>query len=177
MSNYLWGLMPNWMRGQLSTRMSSKLPTVLLRVLSNMPISLRTELPNSLPSRLPNSLRTKLSRLPNNMWNYLQQLPTMCNLPNRQHLSTNVLHMPTMRVLLRSIHLKRNRHWWKEMSQPNKNNQTTQKLPATTPKQGCQPYIPRQPLTEERIKEIITETLITLNLLPAAQKKKAITNV
>ncbi len=62
------------------------------------------------------------------------------------------------------------------MSQPNKNNQTTQP-PATTPKQGCQPYIPRQTLTEERIKEIITETLITLNLLPAAQKKKAITNV
>ena len=34
---------------------------------------------------------------------------------------------------------------------------------------------PRQPLTDEKIKEIIIETLIELGLVPEAQKKKVIT--
>jgi hypothetical protein len=34
---------------------------------------------------------------------------------------------------------------------------------------------PRQSLTEEKIKEIVMETLIELDLVPKAKKKKAIT--
>jgi hypothetical protein len=63
------------------------------------------------------------------------------------------------------------------MTHPQVNNPTTQKPHATTPKQTCQPYLPKQSLTEERIKEVVTDMLIALDLIPKAQKKKVIANV
>ena len=43
-----------------------------------------------------------------------------------------------------------------------------------TSSQTCQP---RQSLTEEKIKEIVMETLIELDLVPKARKKKVIVPV
>jgi hypothetical protein len=61
------------------------------------------------------------------------------------------------------------------MTQPNQNQQTPQKPPV--PFNGAQPpqFHPQPQLTEEKVKEVIMETLIQLNLVPHAQKQKAIT--
>ncbi len=44
--------------------------------------------------------------------------------------------------------------------------------------QACyQPRQNQQVITDQKVKEIVMETLIELDLIPKAQKKKAITNV
>jgi len=63
------------------------------------------------------------------------------------------------------------------MTQPQVNNPPAQKPRAIAPNQTRQPFPPKQSLTEERIKEIVTETLIAFNLIPTVPKKKMIANV
>lgn len=62
------------------------------------------------------------------------------------------------------------------MTQPNQNQQAPQKPPVPSFNRAQTPqFHPQTPqLTEERIKEVIMETLIKLDLIPRAQKKKAI---
>ncbi len=62
------------------------------------------------------------------------------------------------------------------MSQPQVTNKQIPKTPVTS-NQKFQPCRPMQSLTEERVKEVITETLITFNLIPPVHQKKVIANV
>jgi hypothetical protein len=61
------------------------------------------------------------------------------------------------------------------MTQTGVNQQTTAKTPVPNFNQAQHPIQPQKQLTEENIKEVIIETLIQLDLIPLAQKKKAIT--
>ena len=61
------------------------------------------------------------------------------------------------------------------MPQPHVNSQTHRKPKATAFNPIYQPHPPRQVLTEDQVKKIVTETLIAFDLIPKAQKKKGIT--
>jgi hypothetical protein len=58
-----------------------------------------------------------------------------------------------------------------KVANQNPSSQGKQTPSPQAPKQTSQP----KPPTEEKIKEIVLETLIELNLVPNAQKKKEIT--
>jgi hypothetical protein len=61
------------------------------------------------------------------------------------------------------------------MTQPNLNQETPPKPPMPVFNQAPRPIPVTQHLTEERIKEVVVETLIAFDLIPKTQKKKAIT--
>jgi hypothetical protein len=66
-----------------------------------------------------------------------------------------------------------------DMSKPNPANESFQKK--QNPAQTQQPYNKlgqnQQFITDERIKQVIIESLIELNIVPIPQKKKALINV
>jgi hypothetical protein len=59
----------------------------------------------------------------------------------------------------------------RNMPQESQNPQTQQNPNRPQTNQTSQP---QQPMSEEKIKEVIMDTLIELNLVPVAQKRKAI---
>jgi hypothetical protein len=60
------------------------------------------------------------------------------------------------------------------MTQQNLNQQTQQKNQVPASNQAQQPHFTQKPVTEANVKEIVIETLIQLDLIPRAQKIKAI---
>ncbi|MGD6807996.1 MAG: hypothetical protein ACQCN4_13685 [Candidatus Bathyarchaeia archaeon] len=61
------------------------------------------------------------------------------------------------------------------MTQQSVTPQTVNKPITPAFNQAAQPFPLKQPITEERVKELVVETLITLDLIPKTQKNKAIT--
>ncbi|MCW3984252.1 MAG: hypothetical protein NWE96_09705 [Candidatus Bathyarchaeota archaeon] len=61
------------------------------------------------------------------------------------------------------------------MTQPNPNQQTPPKAPVPASNQAHPPHPTFPQPTDARIKEVVMETLIELDLIGRAQKKKAIT--
>jgi hypothetical protein len=60
------------------------------------------------------------------------------------------------------------------MPQPHVNSQTPPKPKAPTFNPIHQSHPPRQVLTEDQVKKVVTEVLIAFDLIPKAQKKKGI---